>query len=198
MFKIGLTGSLGAGKSQVAKCWQDLGAGIVEGDEMGRIALESDSTLVAQLAERFGDKILDENGSIIRRQLANAAFSTREGTEDLTRLTFPTLYRIANEQFDQLADTCDIVVFDAALIFEWGIEKDFNLIVVVTAQRDMLLERVMSRLGIGKKEAYERLLGQMPSRIKEQRADRVIYNNGSLEVLKKNAATVWDELSRLL
>jgi len=165
---------------------------------MGRLALETDPDLVLKLAERFGRDILDENGSIIRRQLANAAFSSREGTKDLTDLTFPSLYRIANEHFEKLRDSHDIIIFDAALIFEWGIERDFNLIVVVTAQRDLLLERVMDRLKIEKKEAFERLSGQLPSRIKEQRADRVIYNNGSLEMLKKNAIIVLDELKRII
>lgn len=165
---------------------------------MGRLALETDPELVSKLADRFGQDILDENGSILRRQLANAAFSSKEGTSDLTKLTFPVLYRIANEHFDELSDSHDIVVFDAALIFEWGVERDFNLIVVVTAQRDLLLERVMDRLKINKKEAFERLAGQLPSRIKEQRADRVIYNNGSLEMLKKNAVVVLDELKRIL
>lgn len=164
---------------------------------MGRLALETDKDLLNKLTDRFGSDILDENGSIVRKQLANAAFSTREGVEDLTRLTFPVLYGFAREHFDRLEGSCEIIVFDAALIYEWGIERDFDLIVVVTAQRDLLLERVMARLQIDKKEAYERLMGQMPTRLKEQRADRVIYNNSDLETLRANAVVVWNELMRI-
>jgi len=188
---IGLTGPIGAGKSLVASVWAELGAGIVEGDEMGRQALLVDAELRGNLAERFGREILDENGHVIRYKLAGAAFNSPGGVADLTRLTFPTLNRLAREYFRRLSLDHRVVVYDAALIFEWGIEGDFDRIVVVTAPRDKLILRTMTRLGISRQQAENRLKGQIGIDEKVKKADIVIVNDGSIDELKVKAADVW-------
>jgi len=191
---IGLTGPIGSGKSTVAKVWQANGAGIVEGDEMGRLALETAPELRQQLAERFGRDILLPDGSVNRPILAMRAFASDENSADLTRLTFPTLYRLAREQCEQLGTTHRIVVFDAALIFEWGVERDFDKIITVTAAQKDLICRVAGRLGITCAMADERLSRQLPPSEKARRADYVIVNDGTIEQLIEKAERVWREI----
>ena len=192
---VGLTGSIGAGKSEVAEVWKGLGAGIVEGDEMGRLALSTDESLRLKLVERFGNEILDTSGQILHTRLAEAAFNSPGGVGDLTELTFPTLYRLAQRQFHELVNLYRVIVFDAALIFEWGVEGDFDVTVVVTSPDLLLIERSSSRLGIDHEQAASRLAGQLSSNEKARRADLVISNNLSLERLREKAVEMWDRLT---
>lgn|GEM_PF-314559 len=194
---VGLTGPLGAGKSVVGRIWEDLGAGLVIGDIMGVWALLLDENVRHRLVERFGGQILKSDGSLDRAALAKVAFAALEGQRDLTAITFPTLYRLAKDEMATLSLICDTVVFDAALIYEWGVEKDFDLIVVVTAPRDMLIERVLERGGLSYSEIIARLDSQIPAEFKVARADRVIFNDGSLEDLTSQAEAMWQEIVKL-
>lgn len=192
--RVGLTGPMGAGKSVVAEFWAEQGAGVVNGDEMGRLALDVDSSMREMLAERFGEEILDDNGQIIRSRLAAVAFGTAGGRKDLTAITFPTLYRLAAEKLDELSRQHSVIVFDAALIFEWGVERDFDLIVVVNAPYKVLIERVKGRLGIDSRDAEDRLMAQLSSDEKVRRADIVIENEKGFEELRIKANQVWKRI----
>ena len=195
--RIGLTGPIGSGKSLVASVWASLGAGIVEGDVMGRRALETDADMRRSLAERFGAGILNAEGLIDRSALAEAAFATAEGRAELTRLTFPTLYRLAQAEMGRLEqDGAQVVVFDAALIFEWGVERDFDRIVVVTAPKKLLIDRATQRLNISRGEAENRLRAQLSPAEKVRRADYVIFNNTNIEELTGRAKEVWGVVLR--
>ena len=193
---IGLTGPIGSGKSSVASIWERLGAGIVSGDDMGRLALSVDVGLRLKLTERFGGGILDDKGNIIPVKLAEAAFRNTESASDLTRLTFPTLNRLAHEKFLELSERHSIIVYDAALIYEWEIERDFERVVVVTAPLENLIDRASKRLNISSAQAENRLEGQISIEEKVRRADIVIINDGSIEELKLKAEEVWEELIR--
>jgi len=194
--RIGLTGPLGAGKSLAAAIWESLGAGVVEGDEVGRWALERDAGLRQALTARFGVEILEPSGQIDRRALAQAAFATDEAQQDLTNLTFPILYCLAQNEMERLAQTCMVVVFDAALIYEWGIEKDFDRIVVVTAPPKKLITRAAARMRVSLDEAKARLKRQMAPEEKARRADFVIVNDGSEESFEEAAKEVWAKIVR--
>lgn len=164
---------------------------------MGRWALERDAELRQALEKRFGGEILEASGQIDRRALAQVAFASDEAQRDLTTLTFPTLYRLAREEMQRLAQTCDIVVFDAALIYEWGIERDFDRIVVVTAPPRKLITRAAARMRVSLAEAEARLKRQMPPEEKARRADFVIVNDGSEESFEEAAKEVWDKIVQL-
>lgn len=188
---IGLTGAIGVGKSVVAEVWKELGAIIVEGDEMGRRALEEDANLRMRLAKRFGANILNQSGRIIRSQLAAAAFADEAGRRDLTVLTFPTLYRLAKERFREISASGNVAVFDAALIYEWGVEADFDIMVVVTAQEERALRWVASRMNISIPEARKRLAGQISPQEKARRADFTLKNDGDVGDIRKLATRLW-------
>jgi dephospho-CoA kinase len=189
-FLVGLTGPIGAGKSEIAAVWAKRGAGIVEGDAMGRLALE-DANLRRALAERFSREIIKNDGSINRSRLAVLAFASVEAQRDLTRLTFPTLYRLACAEMTALGREHRIVVFDAALIFEWGVEADFNVMVAVAASQPLLVKRAAERLGVDEAAAEARLALQLSPAEKAARADYVIVNDGDLKTLQARAREVW-------
>ncbi|MDP8240225.1 MAG: dephospho-CoA kinase [Candidatus Hatepunaea meridiana] len=192
---IGLTGPIGAGKSLVAGVWSELGAGIVEGDEMGRQVLTNDDNLQKMLRERFGSYVFDDTGQVDRKKLGEMAFDSPNGIEDLTRITFPSLYRLAQEQFRTLSEQHKTIVFDAALIYEWGVEGDFDLIVVVTAPVPDLIKRASSKLNIDPEQTTARLAGQLSPDEKAQRADIIITNDAGIDELKRKAVEVWGEMN---
>lgn len=165
---------------------------------MGHQALTTDAQLVHQLADRFGQDILDSNGLIIRSKLAKVAFKTENGVHDLTKMTFPTLYRLACESMDELSLTHPVIVFDAAMIFEWGIEKDFDMIVAVIAPKDWLIKRAASKINIDEEQAEARLSSQISPAEKARRADRLIVNDGHIDLLKRRAEEFWPWIMRLI
>ncbi len=169
----------------------------MEGDVMGKLALERDERLRKNLASRFGSQILAPDGKIKTSELAKAAFATEKDQRDLTRLTFPTLYRIANEHFERLGADHKIVVFDAAMIFEWGVENDFYPIVAVVSPRETLIERAMKRLNIDRTEAINRLSFQKAPAEKIAGADRVVKNDSTLDDLRRKADETWAWIRRI-
>ncbi|MFN3821604.1 MAG: dephospho-CoA kinase, partial [bacterium] len=177
----------------VAKFWEEWGAGVVSGDEMGRRALEKDPHLRKALANHFSSDILLPDGSIHRQRLAEVAFSSSRSARLLTELTFPTLYRLAWEEMGKLGLNHNIVVFDAALIMEWEVESDFDYIVAVIASYDRLVEHAVKK-GLTPEEVSMRLNGQLPVSEKARRAHRVITNDGTLDDLLHQAKMVWEEL----
>ncbi|MBM3329016.1 MAG: dephospho-CoA kinase [Calditrichaeota bacterium] len=190
--RIGLTGPIGAGKSVVASRWEELGAGIVVGDSVGAEALILDADLRRALVERFGEGILSPGGRIDRLALGRVAFATPEGQRDLTAITFPALYNRAKDEMAFLAEFHDVVVFDAALLFEWGIERDFDRIVTVTAPVELLIERAAARpIGLTREDIVARLERQLPPDEKARRADIVIVNDGTEEDLIRKADDVF-------
>lgn len=191
---VGLTGPLGAGKSEVARVWEEKGAAVVSGDMMGRRALELDPQLREAISSHFGVEVFSHNGAVDRSRLADRAFASPQSARLLTELTFPSLYRMAWREMEAFSEVADVVVFDAALIFEWGVEKDFDRIVAVIAPEELLIERAMEK-GLTRQQAIKRLKAQIPPKEKGRRAHRVIYNEGTLEELWREAEAVWKEIS---
>lgn len=158
---------------------------------MGRLTLLN-AEVISKLVSRFGQRIISEvDGSIDRWELSNIAFSSPIGHRDLTAITFPELYRLSNEHFESAINRGKPVVFDAALIFEWGIEADFDIIVVVNASEDMIIKRAAIKLNISATDIQNRISAQIPTEEKMQRADHVIENDGSLIDLTKKAEVMW-------
>jgi len=193
-YKIGLTGIIGAGKSTVADVWKSLGAAIVEGDQMGRLALKNQS-VIDDLTSRFGKDVIDfDDGTINRSELGRIAFSSTTGRKDLLSITFPELYRIAKQHFSSAVMQGKTVVFDAALIYEWGVEADFDSIVVVNALMDTAIQRSATKLNTSKEEIRNRLSAQISAEEKMRRADHVIDNDGNLDELVDKATLMWSKL----
>lgn len=189
-FLIGLTGTIGTGKSTVAAEFRRLGAHVVVGDELGRRALEESPGLLERIRERFGLAVFERDGKLNRAALGRIVFADREQSRWLTDLTFPRIHDLWRQSV--IMDcSVDVLVFDAALIFEWGIESEFDLIVLVTASPQRVLERLEAVGKFSREEAEMRMAAQLTTAEKEKKAHVVIRNDGTPEQLRQAVRELW-------
>jgi dephospho-CoA kinase len=186
---IGLTGGVGVGKSTAARVLAELGAEVVSGDELGRRVLENSPEMLAEVRARFGGEVFEADGTLLRRVLGELVFANREHARWLTELTFAGIHRWWREAVAR--STREVVVFDAALIFEWGIEREFDLLLSITASPDHVLRR-QSRAGrLTMEEIESRLAAQLPPANKARQSHVDITNDGTIEELEDAVRDVW-------
>jgi dephospho-CoA kinase len=186
---IGLTGGVGAGKSTAARVLAEMGADVVSGDELGRRVLEGSPALLAEVRGRFGESVFESDGTLRRRTLGERVFADPANARWLTERTFEGIHRLWREEV--ACSTRQVVVFDAALIFEWRIEGEFDLLLVVTASRDQVRRR-LARVGrLTPAEIELRLAAQLPPSDKARKAHIQIANDGTIEDLELAVRNVW-------
>jgi dephospho-CoA kinase len=190
-FLIGLTGGIGVGKSSVAFLLERRGAQVVSGDELGRQALEESPQLLASVRERFGDDVFGSDGSLLRRKLGERVFASPKHVRWLTAQTFPRIYQLWREAIQHA--TAEVVVFDAALIIEWGIERDFDCLIVVTASPEIVRRRLRENGRLSDDELRARQTGQTDPAVRLAVADVVFTNDGSPESLEAQVNGFWSE-----
>ena len=186
---IGLTGGVGVGKSSVAALLKEHGAQIVSGDELGKLALEQSPPALAAVRSRFGPGVFTSDGKLLRRELGKRVFSSKEAARWLTELTFPRIHELWQEAVR--CSTSDALVLDASLILEWGIEDEFDLLVVVEAAEDIARQRMAASGRLTMEEAVERRNVQVEAKRKAESADAIIKNNGSLDELRSQVNEFW-------
>lgn len=196
MLKVGLTGNAGAGKSTVARIWRDeRGAFVIDADRLGAEAVAPGTPALAALVERFGPRMLREDGGLDRGRMARIAFNDPEALAALNSIVHPEILRRVDELLAEAeAAGVDVAVVDAALIFEFGLEKKLDGVVLVDAPLEVRRERVLEK---GKMDAatFERVCAaQLPPEELRQRADYVIENNGGLYRLRKEAILTIDKM----
>ena len=188
MLKVGLTGAIGTGKSTVGKGFASLGAHVTEADRIARELLRPGQKVYDDVVRSFGREILASDGTIDRKKLADAAFGTPERpktrAEELNRLVHPAVGQAQKEWMAEIgrSDKQAFAVVEAALIFEAGLEKQFDRIVVVTCPFETRLRRWMSRTNVdeatARRELERRMAAQWPEENKIAAADYIIDNSG--------------------
>lgn len=195
MLLVGLTGGLGAGKSTVARMLAERGAVVVDADELARRAIEPGTPGHHKVLELFGDDAEAADGSIDRRALARVVFEDAEARRALESITHPEVFRMLAEEVERRHDTDEVVVFDAPLIVETGFDRETDVLVVVTADPEIQLERVLAR-GMGRSEAEARIAAQASPEEREARADEILRNDGDLRDLERQVDALWVRLRR--
>lgn len=190
---IGVTGTVGAGKSTVSGFFGDLGARVVDADEIGRRVVEQEPAVTRALVECFGGGILFPNGGLDRRALGVLALADTRARERLNSIVHPLLLQRLREQIRRLRVNGPVVV-DAALVLEWGLESELDVLIVVTSRTDLQLERMMRQRGWSADETNIRLQAQIPAEDQVRAADCVIANNGSIEELRCKVGAVWNDI----
>ncbi len=187
--RIGLTGSMAAGKSTVSAMLRELGFFIVDADKTAHDALELPEVR-NELREAFGESIFAEGGMVDRSALAAAAFSAKESTEALNAIVHPRVFEsmLAKAQC-ALSQGREHVVFDVPLLFESGFERYCDRVICVVADDETRFGRIMRRDGLTREQAAARFARQMPQREKAARADAVIENSGSMDRLEAQVLT---------
>lgn len=194
---IGLTGSIGAGKSLVADFFREAGIPVLSADAVAKELMRDDPGMRATIIAEFGADVYVD-GELNRKRLADLVFNDRERLERLNEIVHPRTIAEQGVRAKRLIDEGNrIVACEAALIFESGGEERFDYIVVVDADPDIRYRRGAERDGVSPEEIRKRDGMQMLAAEKVKRADFVITNNGSREDLKRNTDVIIDLLKVL-
>ncbi|MGY8824897.1 MAG: dephospho-CoA kinase [Candidatus Latescibacterota bacterium] len=190
---IGVTGGMGSGKTSFSSMLAELGvASVVNADLIANRAVGKD-VLLGKLIAAFGCDIATSEGELDRRALGRLALADKTSQDKLYAIIRPQLERDLRCELARAQSESDggIVLFDAPLIYEWGIEDWVDAIVLVDCEEDMRIQRVLARSSLSLGEIQRRIALQMDSIDKEKRANFVIDNNGSVEDLRGQAEKLW-------
>ena len=194
---VGLTGGIASGKSTVAKLFVELGGRLVDADLLARSVVEPGQPAWGEIVDHFGDEVLNPDQSLNREKLAAVVFRDAEKRELLNRITHP---RIGAEMLELIQrhqnEGAPVVFIDAALLLESPATAWIRPVVVVAADEEVRLERIMARDGLTRGQAEDRIRSQMSDAERRARADYLIENSGSREELRRRVEEVWAELSR--
>ena len=194
---IGLTGGIASGKSVVAARLAEHGAVVVDADQIAREVVEPGTPALARIAEEFGDSVIASDGSLDRAALGAIIFSSPEKRLALNAITHPAVLDRSRALFDaaRAADPDAIVVYDVPLLVDGGRAEEFELIVVVNANTETRISRMMELRGMSHDEALHRLNSQATNTERLAIADVVIDSNGTLEQTLEQADALWEKLS---
>lgn len=197
MVLIGVTGGIACGKTEVCRVFQKKRAIILSGDEIGREVVEKNKNVRSELVRTFGKAILNKNKSLNRRKLGRLAFASKESKDRLNKIIHPYLLRQLKKRIETLRRRRDqdlLVVIDAALIVEWGLQSELDHLIFVQAKREEKIKRLQKQKGYSRKEALDRIKSQLPETAKKRLADFVIINDKSVRELRKKAEKVFSKL----
>jgi dephospho-CoA kinase len=189
MLRIGLTGGIGAGKSTVSATFNECGGIIVDGDVIAREVVEPGTEGLAQLVEAFGEDILLPDGALNRPALAAKAFVDDEQRAKLNGIVHPLVGERRLEIIESVPENA-VVVEDIPLLVETGMAPMFPLVVVVTADEETRVTRVVQR-GMDEADARARIKAQAPEEERRAIADVLLDNSGSQDELVEKARDVW-------
>jgi dephospho-CoA kinase len=199
MIVVGLTGGIASGKTEVAKILRDLGAFIIDADEVSRAVVVPHSACWDKLVASFGRDILCENSTIDRKKLSQRIFNNPEQRIKLNRLIHPEINKHIEEELEliKIRNTHALVVIDAALLVETGLYKKYDKLIVVHTREETQLKRLMNRDSISREEALSRINSQLPLQEKLNVADIVIDNEDNLKKTREAVEEVFIILSSM-
>jgi len=197
MIIVGLTGSVGTGKSTVTKFFGQLGAQIIDWDELAWVVVRPHLKAWKEIVEYFGKDFLNEDLTINRQKLAEVIFSDKEKMEKLNHIVHPEVFkedeRITNEIKN--LDSGALIIKDIPLLFEVARPIVVDKIIVVSASEQTQLMRLKEK-GMSRDDAQNRIKSQLPLEEKVKSADFVINNDGPLEETKKQVEEIYSLLRK--
>ena len=194
MLVVALTGGIGAGKSLVAQYFSELGARVVDADQLSRIAIERGSEGFDEVITRFGESIL-RNGDIDRKALAEIIFKDKSAKADLEAIIHPRVRELFFEVVSDLAAD-EILIYEIPLLVETGAASNFDQIITVEADLEIRKSRLLKR-GMFISEIESRLAAQASPSEREAFATHKIENSGDEDQLLRKVENLWEELQRL-
>ncbi len=192
---IGVTGQIGAGKTTAARMLAKLlGGVIVDADRIGREVVDGNVAALRKLARRFGSDILDSSGQLNRKKLARRAFASDESRDALNSIVHPYLLKELRKQMRDKERAGRIVIIDAALLLDWGLDAEIDATLAIHASRELRLMRLAAR-GIDRRDALARMKRQLPYAEYRRRAGRLILNSRTSESLQKKIVAFAQKLT---
>ncbi|MGM0546608.1 MAG: dephospho-CoA kinase [Bacteroidota bacterium] len=191
MVTVGITGGIGSGKSTVCEIWEKLGAYVLNADDLAKQVMVSNEKVRQELVEAFGEQSFCKDGSLNREHLAREAFE-KGRVNELNAIVHPKLPTAASQKIEEAqAQGYDVFVYEAALLLENLEPGRLDYIVLVLADKDKRINRVLQRENISEDEIKQRMNKQRDFKKATEKVDYVIRNNGTLEELEKKAELIY-------
>ena len=193
---IGLTGNIGSGKSTVAKMFEELGAKIIDADEIARDVVEPEKPAWNELVSEFGEEILNSDRTLNRKYVAEMVFNDLDKRDRLNSIIHPRILEEINRRIDQYrSESVENVIIEAALLVEKGGLINFiDNLIVVSVDRESQIQRIKERDNLDNDEIISRIESQMSNEEKTEVADFVIDNTGTFEETEKQVKQAWESL----
>lgn len=194
--RLGLTGNIGSGKSTAARLLVARGAALVDADELAREAA-GDPEVLARIAAELGPELV-EDGRLDRAATAARVFGDEAARQALNAIVHPWVRRRSDEEVRALLERAPppVILLDIPLLFENGLERGLDGVIVVAADLPARVARVAARSGLREDEVRARDAAQMPLEEKARRADYLLDNSGSPEALGAQIDALWAELTK--
>ncbi|BBY42684.1 dephospho-CoA kinase [Mycolicibacterium celeriflavum] len=192
MLRIGLSGGIGAGKSTVSATFSELGGIVVDGDVIAREVVEPGTEGLAKLVDAFGEQILHDDGALNRPALAAIAFSDEEKRKTLNGIVHPLVAHRRSELIAAAAEDA-VIVEDIPLLVESGMAPMFPLVVIVHADEDVRVKRLIEHRGFTEEDARARIAAQANEEQRRAVADVWLDNAGTTAALVSAARALWHE-----
>ncbi len=197
LFVLGLTGPTGSGKGEVARVLREKGFFIVDADQLVRQVQRPGQPCLQELVREFSPAILCPDGSLNRKELARIAFADPEKTKRLNAIVHPAVTALTRQMLEQAArDGYSWAVIDAPLLFESRIDTLCDTTAAVLASPQRRLSRIQTRDGITREQAEIRMNAQPAEEYYRNRADIVLRNDGTIQDLCEQAASLAEKLMR--
>ncbi len=189
MLVVGLTGGIGAGKSTVAQFFAQLGALVIDADQLARMAIERGTDGFADVMLRFGDEVI-VNGDIDRKKLAEIVFSDAQARKDLEAIIHPRVQALFAEAVADLGED-DILIYEIPLLVETGAAAKFDYIITVESDLEVRKDRLLKK-GLYISQIEKRIASQASPEAREAIADTVIRNDGDEDALLRQVENLWE------
>jgi len=199
MLRVGLTGSIGVGKSYVTSIFEELGAHVLDADQTAREVVMPGMPGLKAVTEVFGEEILNPDGTLNRKQLGAVVFADETKRQQLNFVLHPFIIARQDEILNEweAKDPQGIGIVDAALMIESGGYRRFDKLIVVHCRPEVQLERLMLRDKLSRDEAQTRINSQMPQEEKQKFADYLIDTSDGFEPTREQTVKVYKILQRL-
>lgn len=181
--KIGITGGIGSGKSLACRYLEELGYKVIYADKIAKELYASNKALLKKLAAEFGKSILSSDGTLNRINARKVIFSNKKNIKRVNSIVHPFVFREMDRIVAGIKDR--IIFFEAAIMFESGSYKRMNYVVLIYADKETRIKRIINRDGVKRRDVLKLMKLQLDEREKLKRADFVIKNNSTAAELKK-------------
>lgn len=188
---LGLTGGIGSGKSMVAQMFAQLGAVVIDADQLAREVVEPGQPALQEIVATFGPDVLRADGHLDRPKLADIIFANSAERAKLDAITHPRIRARMDEEITARRSAPGVLIADIPLLYENKRTKSVEKVIVVWVDPQTQLRRIRQRNGLSDEAARQRIAAQMPLAKKRARADHLIDNTGSLEDTRRQVEAIY-------
>jgi dephospho-CoA kinase len=197
VIEVALTGNVASGKSSVARMWASRGIPVIEADQLAREVLAPGSNGLEAVRNAFGDGVLTREGALDREAMRDIVFRDPAARRRLESIVHPGVRELRQRWSEERRrEGAPLVVSEIPLLFEAGLDGDFDVVVLVDAPEEERLRRLEEERGLGRAEARRVMDSQQDAREKREKADHVLENDGSLQELEIRASALLERLRK--